>query len=416
MNILFIHQNMPAQFKHLAPMLAAMPGNRVVFLTRTCRRPLAGVETVTYAAPRAASEKTHRYLRRFEDAVLHGQQVVRAIQKLRADGFRPDLVIGHSGWGETLFVKDILPGVPLIIFAELCYRSHGLDVGFDPEEPYDLDAACRTRARSAHLVTSLEACDAAVSPTEWQKASHPPALQDKIDVIFDGIDLAHVRPRPAAQLTLPGGRVLRSGDPVVTYVARNLEPYRGFRTVMRMLPHLQRLRPDAEVVVIGGEGVSYGSRPAGFPTWRAAMEAEVTFDRERVHFLGSVPYDRYLDALAVSAAHVYLTYPFVLSWSCIEAMAMGALVIGSDTGPVREVIADGNNGLLVDFFDAPALARRVADALAKPDERARLGAAAIRTVQSRYARSLSLPRWRDLIGRVMGPIRDAAPAEAALVR
>ncbi|ARS28027.1 glycosyl transferase family 1 [Sphingomonas sp. KC8] len=407
MNILFIHQNMPGQFKHLAPMLAAQPGNRVVFLTQTVRRSLPGVEPATYPAPRASNGAGHHYLRRFEDAVRHGQQAARAIQQLARSGFRPDLVIAHPGWGEALFVKDVLPATPLILFAELCYRSHGLDIGFDPEEECTIDTICRTRIRNAPLLTSLESCDAAVSPTKWQKASHPEAFHDKIDVIFDGIDVDHVRPRPAAGFTLPDGRVLRRGDPVITYVARNLEPYRGFRTFMRAIPHIQRLRPDAEILIIGGDDVSYGSKPATHPNWREAMCAEVPFDPARVHFTGRLGYDAYLDALAVSAAHVYLTYPFVLSWSCVEAMAMGALVIASDTGPVREVITDGVNGILVDFFDARALAHTVTRVLPVQAALQPLRDAARATVVEHYALGDSLAKWQRVVERVAGLDRRA---------
>ena len=408
MNILFIHQNMPGQFKHLAPMLAAQPGNRVLFLTQTVRRTLPGVEAVTYPAPHQGKGGGHHYLRRVEDAVRHGQQVARAIQNLVRTGFRPDLVIAHPGWGEALFVKDILPATPLILFAELCYRSHGLDIGFDPEEPCTIDTICRTRIRNAPLLTSLESCDAAVSPTAWQKASHPEAFHDRIDVIFDGIDVDVVRPRPMAGFALPDGRVLRRGDPVITYVARNLEPYRGFRTFMRAIPHIQRLRPDAEILIIGGDDVSYGSKPATHANWREAMCAEVRFDPARVHFTGRLGYDTYLDALAVSAAHVYLTYPFVLSWSCVEAMAMGALVIGSDTGPVREVITDGVNGILVDFFDEQALARVVDRVLSAQAALHPLRAAARATVVDRYALSDSLSQWQQVVHRVAGI--ETAPA------
>jgi glycosyltransferase involved in cell wall biosynthesis len=399
MNILFIHQNMPAQFKHLAPALAA-DGHRVLFLTQHCRKKLPGVLDVTYPPPRAVHAGTHHYVRRFEDAVLHGQAVVRALISLRKNDFTPDLIIAHSGWGETLFLKDILPQVPVIIFAELSYRSHGLDVGFDPEEVCDLNTVCRTRARNAHLLVSLEAADAAVSPTHWQRDSHPESLRSKIDVIFDGIDFGVVRPRPRAQFTLPDGRMLRKGHPVITYVSRNLEPYRGFRTFMRAIPEIQRRRPDADILIVGGDEVSYGQLPKGFPNWRAAMAAEVAFDPARVHFLGRLPYDDYLDVLAVGAAHAYLTYPFVLSWSCIEAMAMGALVVGSNTGPVREVIRDGENGILTDFFDPAALADKLVAALDHPQRFERLRRAAVASVQRRYSVEDALPAWRALIERV----------------
>ena len=400
LDILFIHQNMPAQFKHVAPMLAR-DGHRVHYLTKACRQKLPGVTEAIYPAPRTVSKETHNYLRRFEDCVLHGQAVVRALIAMGKKGYRPDLIIAHPGWGEALFLKDVMPDVPLITFAELSYKSHGLDVGFDPEEPFDLDTACRTRARNAHLLMSLEAADAAVSPTHWQKASHSEALQHKIEVIFDGIDVDVVRPRPDAAVTLPDGRVVRRGDPVITYVARNLEPYRGFRPFMRAIPEIQRQRPDADIIIVGGDEVSYGKAPKGFPHWRAAMEAEVAFDPARVHFMGRLPYDRYLDVLAVSGAHAYLTYPFVLSWSCLEAMAMGALVIGSDTGPVREVIRDGENGLLTDFFDVTSLADKLLTALDHPQRFAPLRAAAIDLVRRAYSIETALPAWRALVERVM---------------
>lgn len=416
MNILFIHQNMPAQFKHVAPMLAKA-GHRVLFLTRTCRASLPEVEVVTYPPPPAVGKATHPYLRRFEDAVHHGRAVVRAISLLEKKGFLPDLIIAHPGWGEALFLKDIKPGVPLIVFAEFSYRSHGLDAGFDPEDAYGLDEMCRTRARNAHLLLSLEAADAAVSPTYWQRASHPPALQSKIEVMFDGIDLDVVKPRPEASFAFPDGRVLRPGDPIITYVARNLEPYRGFRTFMRAIPHIQRSRPDADILVVGGNGVSYGRAPTGFPDWRSAMEAEVRYDPSRVHFLGRLRYESYLDILAISAAHAYLTYPFVLSWSCIEAMAMGALVVGSDSGPVREVIRDGENGVLTDFFDPEMLARKLVAVLDQPQAYAPLRRAAIATVRNNYGIEQALGQWRDLVNRVSAraPARQppAARPEAA---
>lgn len=411
LNILFIHQNMPAQFKFLAPALAE-DGHKVMFLTKACRTRLPGVTEIIYPEPQKGHEETHPYLRGFESAVLHGQAVVRAIGRLAEQGFRPDLVIAHPGWGEALFVKDVLPHVPLITFAELGYRGRGLDVGFDPEEKSTLSTICRARARNAPLMLSLEAADAAVSPTRWQKASHAGVLQSKIEVIFDGIDLDRVRPRPDAAMTLPNGRTVRRGDPVITYVARNLEPYRGFRTFMRAIPLIQRQRPDAEIIVVGGDGVSYGRSPVGFANWREAMEAEVDFDASRVHFMGRVPYETYLDILAVGTVHAYLTYPFVLSWSCFEAMAMGAVVVGSDTGPVKEVIRDGENGLLTDFFDAAALADRLVGVLDAPERHASLRQGAIETIRRHYGVDKSLPAWRALIERVTTVHRARTDAAA----
>lgn len=414
MNILFIHQNMPGQFKHLAPALAQDRGNNVVFLTKRNDVMLPGIARASYKAPREVRKDIHPYLRLQESAVLHGQQVVRAVEDLRRNGFTPDLVIGHPGWGELLFIKDILPHVPLLSYCEFFYRGRGLDVGFDPEEPSSLDALCRSRTRSSHLLLSAEACDVGISPTHWQKSVHPEVFHDKIQVVFDGIDTSIVKPDGEARLALPDGTSFESETELVTYVARNLEPYRGFRTFMRALPAILTRRPNARVVVVGGDEVSYGSSPKGHSNWREAMLAEVAFDRSRVHFTGKLPYQDYLKLLRASRAHVYLTYPFVLSWSCLEAMACGALVIASDTAPVREIIEHDRNGLLTDFFDTTALADSVCAALAKPGAFQRHREAALQTVRNSYALECCLPRQLELIGKIMGKRRVNVDANSAV--
>jgi len=401
MDILFIHQNMPGQYKHLAPALARSSGNNVVFLTKRNDVTLPRVARATYKGPREVRPDSHPYLRLQEGAVLHGQQVVRAIHGLKQNGFRPDLVIGHPGWGELLFVKDVLPDVPLVSYCEFFYRGQGLDVGFDPEDPVDIDTLCRARARSGHLLLSLEACDVGISPTHWQKNAHPAAFNDKIEVIFDGIDTSVVRPEGDARLTLPDGLVIERGDEILTYVARNLEPYRGFRTFMRALPDILKRRPNAHIVIVGGDEVSYGSKPKDHANWREAMLAEVEIDLSRVHFTGKLPYGDYLKLLRASRAHVYLTYPFVLSWSCLEAMACGALVIASDTAPVREVIEHDQNGLLTDFFDHAALAEKVCAVLSEPVAFERHRKNARDTIVERYEVSTCLTQQLELVKRVV---------------
>jgi glycosyltransferase involved in cell wall biosynthesis len=395
--ILFVHQNMPGQFVHLATRLAEDPANEVVFLTKRHDVDLPGVRRVSYVPPRPAHASTHHYVRLFESGVLYGQQVVRACLNLQRRGFRPDLIVAHPGWGEALFVKDIFPAAPLLNYCEFYYSGSGADVGFDPAEPADIDTICRARARNAHLLLSLDACDRGISPTEWQKSRHPASYQSKISVIFDGIDTGTVRPDPAAGFALPNGRVLTAANEVVTYVARNLEPYRGFPTFIRSLPELCRRRPDAQIVVVGGDEVSYGQPPKEGGTWREAMAREVALDPARVHFLGKIPYARYLDLLRISAAHVYLTVPFVLSWSFMEAMASECLLVASSTAPVLEVIEDERNGLLVDFFSPGALAERVADALANRAALAPLRRRARETVMERYALTTCLPAQLALV-------------------
>ena len=396
MKILFLHQNMPGQYKHLAPAMARA-GHEVVFLTQRGDVNLPGVKRVTYAKPRAANAATHHYVRLFENSVLAGQQVVRACLELKKQGFVPDVVVAHPGWGEALFVKDVYPAVPLLNFCEFYYGGEGGDTGFDPEEPVTLDTICRVRARNANLLLSLEACDAGVAPTHWQRSRHPEGLREKIAVIFDGIDTDTVKPDPAARFTLPDGRVLTRDDEVVTYVARNLEPYRGYPNFIRSLPRLLELRPNATVIIVGGDDVSYGRAPTDSTNWREHMAKEVTLDPARVHFTGKLPYLTYLSLLQVSSLHIYLTVPFVLSWSCIEAMGAGCLVLGSDTAPVQEVITDEVNGLLVDFHSPKAIAEKAADALAAGRGLDSLRKLARERVLERYALTKCLPRQMQLI-------------------
>lgn len=401
MDILFVHQNMPAQFKHLAPVLAARRGVRVRFLTRRDAVELKGVERVTYAEPQGAGPATHQYVKQFEAAVRSGQQAARAMLAMKKDGFDPAVVIGHPGWGELLYAKDVFPRASLISYAEFYYSGTGADVGFDPAQPWNIDVAARARTRNAHLLLSLQAADYGLAPTEWQKSRHPAELQRKIRRIFDGIDTRQVAPRADASFTLDNGRVLTARDEVVTYIARNFEPYRGFPSFMRSIPHLLAARPQAQLVMVGGDEVSYGAGPPGGGSWRAAMAKEVDLApfADRVHVLGRIPYSRHLSLLQISSAHVYLTVPFVLSWSAVEAMGCGCAVIASDTPPVQELVSDGHNGWLVPFFDPPAIAARVAEVLANRDDPAvqRVRAAARETVLGDWSLARCLPRQLALV-------------------
>ncbi len=383
LRILFIHQNMPGQYRHLAPALAAA-GHEVLFATQRNDVDLPGVRRLTYPVPRRAHEATHHYLRLYENCVLAGQQVARVLIDLQQQALAPDVIVAHPGWGEPLFAKDIFPDVPLLSYCEFYYSGRGADIGFTPEEPATLDAMCRARARNAHLLLSLEACDAAVSPTHWQKRRHPYPLSDKIEVIFDGIDTSIVRPDPQARFELPGGRVLTREDEVLTYVARNLEPYRGFHSFIRALPRILEARPGATVVVVGGDDVSYGKGAPGGKSWREHMLAEVPLDLSRVHFTGKLPYDSYLSLLQVSSLHLYLTVPFVLSWSCLEAMAVGCLMLASSTPPVEEAILNGENGMLCDFNDSDDIADKAIAMLADRASLGHLRERARETVLQRY--------------------------------
>lgn len=393
MKVLFIHQNFPGQFRHIAAHLAKQPDYQVLAIGRDTAPGLPGVKLLRYKPHRTASPQTHPYVRSFEDAVLHGQQVLRLLLDLKAKGYRPDVIVAHPGWGETLYAKDAFPNARLIHFCEYYYHAQGADLGFDPEFPPTVDDYARIRSRNALHLLNLENCDQGITPTHWQHSLHPAAYRDKIQVIHEGIDTDLLGPDPNASLTLPNGRVLKAGEPIITYVARNLEPYRGFHTFMRALPQVLKEHPTCQVVIVGGDGVSYGSKPKDAPNWRTKMLRENPVDLERVHFLGKVPYDTYRKVLQVSAVHVYLTYPFVLSWSLLEAMASGGLIVGSDTAPVREVIKHGENGLLVGFFDKQALVNLILGILDNVKGESKLRECAVRSAQ-RYAIALSTQNYK----------------------
>ncbi|MCS6890296.1 MAG: glycosyltransferase family 4 protein [Rhodovarius sp.] len=412
MNILFVHQNFPGQYRHLAPALAARRGYRVVALGENPAEPLPRVEHLRYRKPAGPGERTHPYLKRTEAYLRRGQEVARACLALRERGFRPDLIAAHPGWGEALFLRDVFPQARLLLYCEYYYRAEGGDVGFDPiNGPVDIDKAARTRVQNAVHLLQLEAADWGVAPTQWQWSRFPDWARARISVLHEGVDTRFASPEGPAEFALPDGRRLRRGDPVVTYVARQLEPYRGFHVFMRALPALQRRAPEAQVVIVGGDGVSYGGPPPGGGTWKEALLRELAgqIDLSRVHFVGRIPYGQLLALFRVSAAHLYLTYPFVLSWSVLEAMACGAAVLASATAPVEEVLREGENGLLVDFFDSEGIAERLAAMLADQEGLRPLREAARRSVVERYdLTAVCLPRQIALIEDVARTGRSLA--------
>lgn len=355
--LLVLHQNFPGQFGHLVGQWSRCPGWEVRALGREHAPGLPGFAGLQrYRLARKVQPSQHNYLRQMEAATLHGQAVARELLKMRAAGYRPDAVLAHPGWGESLYVKDIFPDTRLVHLCEWYYAGDGADLGFDPEFPPSLDDRLRVKTWNALHTLNLTQCDAAVTPTRWQLSQHPAVFHPKITVQHEGIAADDLGPDAAACVTTPGGTVLRAGDPVVTYVARSLEPYRGFHIFMRALEKLQRRHPSVHALIVGGDDVSYGRRPPAAAHWREHMLREVTLDPARTHFLGKLPRPQYIKVLQVSAAHAYLSYPFVLSWSLLEAMACGARVVASDTAPVREVVRDGENGVLADFFDAERVA------------------------------------------------------------
>lgn len=401
MKILFVHQNFPGQFLHLAPELERR-GHEVRALTDASNTRPFKTQAFRYKFQSAQVDPgATRLGRNYTTMSDRGVVVARACLQLREQGYVPDVIFGHSGWGETLFLKEVWPEAKLIVYAEFYYRGRGADVGFDTEfSTPNFDQVMIAQGRTAHLGQSLLHADAGLSPTRWQASTYPAILRDHIKVIFDGVDTAVMRPDDSAQVTLANGKVLRAGDEVLTFVNRNLEPYRGYHTFMRALPHVLKQRPDAQVVIVGGDEVSYGAAPKGGKGWKEIFLNEVKdqLDLSRVHFMGKVPYPTFVNLMQVSRAHAYLTYPFVLSWSMLEAMSAGAHVVGSDTAPVRELIRDGENGTLVDFFDVKGWSKALVKALARPEKFEDIRRAARQTILEGYdLKSICLPAMVEYV-------------------
>ena len=399
MKILFIHQNFPGQFKYLAPALVQQ-GHEVVAMTmqKSDVRLWQGVRLVHYSTNRGSTQQVHPWVADFETKIIRAEACFRSALEMRASGFSPDVIVAHHGWGESLFLKDVWPKAKLGIYCEFYYHSHGVDVGFDPEFPVtDVGETCRLHLKNLNNLMHFEVADAGISPTHWQASTFPDPFRRKIKVVHDGIDTEVVAPNPAVSMTFKktdgSNLTLTRESEVVTFVNRNLEPYRGYHTFMRALPELLRQRPQLQILLVGANDVSYGARPDavkyGDNNWKDIFAKEVRLkisdaDWQRVHFLGYVPYQYFIPLLQVSTVHVYLTYPFVLSWSLLEAMSAGCAIVASDTQPLQEAITDNETGKLVNFFDHEALALSVKDLLETPSERLRLGKNARAFAQLNY--------------------------------
>ena len=398
MNLLFVHQNFPGQYKHLAPAMARRPGHRVVAMHINATPDLPGVETRRYTPQRGSTPGVHRWVSDLETKVIRGEAAYHCARQLRDEGFTPDVIVAHPGWGESLFLKDVWPRAKLGIYCEFFYQSAGADVGFDPEFSSSTEEdACRLRLKNANYQLHFPIAQAGLSPTHWQKSGFPATFRERIQVVHDGIDTALVSPRAEVSLQLKtnsGIRQLTRADELITFVNRNLEPYRGYHIFMRALPAILKARPHARVLIVGGEGVSYGAPPPGPADgsgaapkgWKNIFLNEVKdrIDLERVHFLGNIAYAQFVSLLQISTVHTYLTYPFVLSWSLLEAMSAGCAIVASDTAPVKEAITDNETGWLVDFLDASALAEKVIALCQDPNRRQALGQAARRFAIDHY--------------------------------
>ncbi len=404
-NILIVHQNFPGQFPHIATALMKR-GDRVAAIGGSTAKGVPGIDLRRWENKRGSTPNIFPRAVRAEADLIRAEAAARAALALQKDGFIPDLIMGHPGWGETLHMKEIFPDARLVLLGEYFYRSQGGDTDFDPEFGLpDVGGRLHLNALNAAQSLAYVLADQIVCPTPYQASTFPPILRDRIMILHEGIDTTRARRRAAARLKLPNGRMLDGSRPVVTYISRTLEPLRGFHIFMRALPSLMAAQPEADVVVVGRDAAQgYGhAAPAG-TTWKSHLLAEVgeRIDAARLHFLGPIEHGQMIDLLSLSWAHAYLTYPFVLSWSLLEAMACECAIVASDTPPVRDAIRHGWEGLSVDFFDAEGLAAALSHMIDNRDALASQRRAARETVLARFDReTVGVPGWLALIDEVM---------------
>lgn len=400
MRILFCHPNFPAQFRRIAPALVAA-GHEVVFVAkqREWHAPASeGIHLLTYTPHRGGGGAAiHPYLRRFDAAVLEGQAVYRAIQPLLNQGWQPDWIVNHVGYGNGLYLSDAFPEARKIGFFEWYYNPVGADVDFLRRAPVEPDRRLRLRTWNAQILIELAACDVCVSPTKWQAKQFPAHLQERFNVVHEGVDCAQLAQLRSSGIAKPTCLPDDADIEILTYVSRGFEDYRGFPQAMQAIEILLKQRPNLHVLIVGADSVAYGAQRSDGRSWGTWAKAELELDPARVHWLGILQEEQYHAVLACSTVHLYLTVPFVLSWSLLEAMAAGCAIVSSATAPVQEVLINEQSALLVDFFDSMAQAQAISTFLHDFSLRNRLSAAAQQGALA-YDCSAGLAGWLDLLG------------------
>jgi len=392
--VLFVHNNFPAQFRHLAEDLVAR-GVPCAAIGQGAAPGIPGMSMGRYGLERGTTAGIFPFAVRAEADLIRGASAHRVAKALKAQGFEPAVIVGHPGWGETVFLDELWPDAKQLLFSEFFYRGRGLDIDFDDEffEATE-NAVLRGKAKNAVMTLALTDADLIVAPTEFQASVLPAVFRSRIRVIHEGVDVDAIRPGPALPFALADGRTIAPGTPVITYVNNHMEPMRGLHIFARALPRLMAEVPDAQVVMFGQDSPRpYGGSPPDGGTWREIVFRGLEIDGSRLHVMGKAPHDQMLAALRLSTAHVYYTYPFVLSWSLIEAMASGCYIVASDTPPLRDAIEDGVNGTLLPFFDVDALSQALIEACRAPQASAALRAAARATAVERFSSIKGRAAW-----------------------
>ena len=415
MHVLFVHQNFPAQFKYMAPRLVKERGWQCSFVTERVEGELPGVRKIIYKARGGASMANSVFTRNYENAVAHAHGVFEAMKE--AKDVKPDLVVAHTGFGSSLFLP-FLYDAPVINFLEFFYSPAGQDLGFRPEVPVGETELLRSKTNNAMILLDVVNCDRGWSPTHYQRAFFPAELHGKIDVIFDGIDTEVYHRKEGAGQTVRRAYQIDPSHKIVTYVARGFEMMRGFDVFMKAAKRICDARPDVTFVVVGTDKVHYGGdlKYIKEDSFRHQVLKDGNYDLSRFRFTGYVQQEVLADILSAGDVHIYLTEPFIASWSMVDAMACGAVLVASDQTCVREYVVPGENGLLVDFFDDAALAGQTLAVLADVPAHRRLAEAAVRTVTEKFSLDVAMPRIADLFERTAARKREPSVLLEKLVK
>ncbi len=403
MRFIFIHPNFPAQYRNIVEILGENPKNEVLYITANPRPEweIPGVKKVLFKEKNTRDNLPSKPLKNFAAIHAKAEAVARVLFTLRKQKFIPDLIIGHSGWGSTLFIKDIFPEVPFLGCFEWYYDKSYPDNEFESKNLPSASMRMRFRNLNLSILSDLTACNQGICPTQWQKSQFPKEFQNKLSVIHDGIQHNYFKPDPKMKLKLPGLDLTLAKE-IITYGARGFEPKRGFPQFIESIPHILEKRPDAHIVIAGEDRVCYSAKLPNGQTYKKMMTEKVDLDPDRVHFVGSLSYKHYLRFLQASTVHLYLTAPFVLSWSVLEAMSCQCLVVASDTQPVTEVIKDGVNGILTDLFSPVKIAEKVVTCLENPSLMENIKINARKTVKENYSLGKTIPFLVQLMQEMVG--------------
>jgi glycosyltransferase involved in cell wall biosynthesis len=398
MHVLFVHKNFPAQFGHIASYLIKDHGFRCSFVSELPSGVVDGIERVQYKIQGGATKNTHYCSRTFENATWHSHAVYEAM-KARPD-IKPDLIVGHSGFGSTLFLADLYDDTPMINYFEYYYRSKGSDLDFRPDFPVKAIDVLRSRTRNAMILCDLQTSTRGYTPTGFQRSLFPDEYLPKVEPIFDGID-TNIWYRKKDVPREIAGHKIPADKKIVTYVSRGFESMRGFDIFMKVAKKICDARDDVIFLCVGSDRVCYGGdlNRIKEKTYRAHILAQDNYDLERFIFTGRVEPSELVDVFSLSDLHIYLTVPFVLSWSLMNSLACGCTVLGSATAPVQEMITHGENGLLADFFDIDAQTELALQVLDDPEKHRFMGEAGARMIQEKYALDKCLPQMLDLYER-----------------